>query len=62
MYKTEAEFSKALTARLRKEHIRVTRIESHGTGNGIPDMFVDGRGVERASSALYHYQRNHDGS
>ena len=46
MYRTEAEFSKALTARLRKEHIRVTRIESHGTGNGIPDMFVDGRGVD----------------
>lgn len=46
MYNTEAAFSKALTARLRKEHIRVTRIESHGTGNGIPDMFVDGRGVD----------------
>lgn len=46
MYRTEAEFSKALTARLKREHIRVTRIESHGTGNGIPDMFVDGRGVD----------------
>ena len=46
MYRTESEFSKALTARLKREHIRVTRIESHGTGNGIPDMFVDGRGVD----------------
>lgn len=46
MYRTEAEFSKALIARLKREHIRVTRIESHGTGNGIPDMFVDGRGVD----------------
>lgn len=46
MYRTEAEFSKALTARLKREHIRVTRIESHGTGNGIPDMFVDGRGLD----------------
>ena len=46
MYRTEADFSKALTARLKREHIRVTRIESHGTGNGIPDMFVDGRGVD----------------
>ncbi|MBR6135017.1 MAG: hypothetical protein IKQ22_00825 [Clostridia bacterium] len=46
MYRTEAEFSKALTARLKREHIRVTRIESHGTGNGIPDMFVDGRGID----------------
>lgn len=46
MYRTEAEFSKALTTRLKREHIRVTRIESHGTGNGIPDMFVDGRGVD----------------
>lgn len=46
MYSTERAFSKALTARLKREHIRVTRIESHGTGNGIPDMFVDGRGVD----------------
>lgn len=46
MYRTEAEFSKALTVRLKREHVRITRIESHGTGNGIPDMFVDGRGID----------------
>ena len=40
MYKTEAEFSKALSAKLKKAGIDVTRIESHGTGNGIPDMFI----------------------
>lgn len=46
MYKTEADFSKYITARLQREHIMVTRIESHGTGNGIPDMFVCGRGLD----------------
>lgn len=46
MYKTEHEFSKSLSARLTKEHIMVTRIESHNTGNGIPDMFVCGRGLD----------------
>lgn len=46
MYKTEHEFSKSLSARLTKEHIMITRIESHNTGNGIPDMFVCGRGLD----------------
>lgn len=42
----EADFSRSLSGRLAKEHIMVTRIESHGTGNGIPDMFVCGRGLD----------------
>lgn len=42
----EAEFSRSLSGKLVKEHIMVTRIESHGTGNGIPDMFVCGRGLD----------------
>lgn len=46
MYKTEHEFSRSLSARLTKEHIMITRIESHNTGNGIPDMFVCGRGLD----------------
>ena len=46
MYRTEAAFSKALIARLNKEHIRTTRIESPSTGVGIPDLYVDGRGVD----------------
>ena len=46
MYKTEHDFSKSLSARLTKEHIMVTRIESHNTGDGIPDMFVCGRGLD----------------
>lgn len=43
MYKTEHEFSKSLSDRLAKAGLMVTRIESHNTGNGIPDMFVYGR-------------------
>lgn len=46
MYKTEHEFSKSLSAKLTKEHIMITRIESHNTGNGIPDMFVCGNGLD----------------
>ena len=46
MYKLEHDFSKSLSDRLTKEHIMVTRIESHNTGNGIPDMFVCGRGLD----------------
>ena len=46
MYKTEAEFSKSLSAKLKKAGFDVTRIESHGTGNGIPDMFVQGHGFD----------------
>ena len=46
MYKTEHEFSKSLSDRLTKASLMVTRIESHNTGNGIPDMFVCGRGLD----------------
>lgn len=46
MYKTEHEFSKSLSDRLTKAGLKVTRIESHNTGNGIPDMFVCGRGLD----------------
>lgn len=43
MYKTEHEFSKSFSDRLAKAGLMITRIESHNTGNGIPDMFVCGR-------------------
>ena len=46
MYKTEHEFSKSLSDRLAKAGLMVTRIESHNTGNGIPDMFVCGHGLD----------------
>ena len=46
MYKTEHDFSKSLSDRLAKVGLMVTRIESHNTGNGIPDMFVCGRGLD----------------
>lgn len=46
MYATENDFSTFLTAKFSKLGIRVTRLESHGTGNGIPDMFVDGHGFD----------------
>ena len=46
MYKTEHEFSKSLSDRLAKAGLMVTRIESHNTGNGIPDIFVCGRGLD----------------
>ena len=46
MYKTEHDFSKSLSNRLAKARLMVTRIESHNTGNGIPDIFVCGRGLD----------------
>ena len=46
MYKTEHEFSKSFSDRLAKARLMVTRIESHNTGNGIPDMFVCGMGLD----------------
>lgn len=46
MYKTEHDFSKSLSDRLAKARLMVTRIESHNTGNGIPDIFVCGRGLD----------------
>ena len=46
MYKTEHEFSKSFSDRLAKARLMVTRIESHNTGNGIPDIFVCGNGLD----------------
>lgn len=46
MYDAENVFSKALTNRLNRFGMRVTRIETHSTINGIPDMFVDGHGFD----------------
>ena len=46
MYKTEHDFSKSFSDKLAKKYLMVTRIESHNTGNGIPDMFVCGRGLD----------------
>ena len=46
MYKTEHDFSKSFLDRLAKARLMVTRIESHNTGNGIPDVFVCGRGLD----------------
>lgn len=46
MYDTENDFSTFLTTKLSKLGMRATRIESHGTGNGIPDMFIDGYGFD----------------
>ena len=46
MYKTEHEFNKSFSDRLTKAGLMVTRIESHNTGNGIPDMFVCGRVID----------------
>ena len=46
MYKTEHDFSKSFSDRLAKARLMVARIESHNTGNGIPDIFVCGRGLD----------------
>lgn len=46
MYKTEHDFSKSFLDRLAKARLMVTRIESHNTSNGIPDIFVCGRGLD----------------
>ena len=46
MYNNEAAFSKAITTKLTKAGLSVIRIESHSTGNGIPDIFVQGYGKD----------------
>lgn len=45
-YKTEAEFVRYLSGKLKKEHADVQRLESHTTGVGIPDMFIQGYGED----------------
>lgn len=44
MYVNEQAFSKALCARLKKEAFMVQRIETHGTGVGVPDIYAVGYG------------------
>ena len=44
MWDSESKFSTYLYRRLNAEGIYVHRLESHGTGNGLPDMFVMGHG------------------
>lgn len=46
MYINESAFKKALIAKLKKSGLDTVCIESHGTGNGIPDMFVQGYGKD----------------
>lgn len=44
MYKLEKDFSKAMTTRLKKQGMLVSRVESHSTELGFPDAFVQGHG------------------
>lgn len=46
MYEKESDFVRALITKLSSCGLDVTRIESHGTGNGIPDMYVQGYGYD----------------
>ena len=46
MYSNEAMFSRSLSTKLKDAGLNVVRIESHSTGNGIPDMFVQGYGKD----------------
>lgn len=46
MYATEKDFSKAFTDKLKRVGFTVTRLESHSTGNGIPDIFICGHGFD----------------
>ena len=47
MYSKESEFSAAITAAFVRMGYMVTKIESHNTINGIPDLFVTGHGKEQ---------------
>lgn len=44
MWDNENKFSTYLYRRLNAEGMYVHRLESHGTGNGLPDMFIMGHG------------------
>lgn len=46
MYKNENEFVVALVKELRKRGAFVQRLESHGTGVGIPDIWFAWRGMQ----------------
>lgn len=46
MWESEQKFSHYLIGRLKNEGLICNRIESHGTLNGMPDMFVQGNGID----------------
>lgn len=46
MYNTEKDFGKTVMTKLKKEGMSCERIESHNTGLGFPDLFVQGRGFD----------------
>lgn len=46
MWESEQKFSHALIKLLKSEGFVCNRIESHGTLNGMPDMFVQGHGMD----------------
>ncbi len=46
MWDSEQKFSQYLINRLKNEGFVCNRIESHGTINGLPDMFVQGHGMD----------------
>ena len=46
MWENEQKFSRCLIKRLKNEGFMCSRIETHGTLNGMPDMFVQGHGID----------------
>lgn len=46
MWESEQKFSQYLIGRLKDEGFICNRIETHGTLNGMPDMFVQGHGMD----------------
>lgn len=46
MWESEQKFSRYLIQRLNDEGFICNRIETHGTLNGMPDMFVQGHGMD----------------
>lgn len=46
MYVNEQMFSKALCMRLKKEGFMAQRMETHGTGVGVPDIYAAGHGFD----------------
>lgn len=46
MYESETKFVSYIKSRLNNAGFDVQRLESHSTGNGIPDMFVQGFGTD----------------
>lgn len=46
MWESEQKFSRYLIGRLKNEGFMCNRIETHGTLNGMPDMFVQGHGMD----------------